>query len=301
LSKMTQRKLSAQYVSEFVSMFKCPICQSSMQVFEFESLKCSNRHTYDFTKQGYLNFLTHPIKTKYGKELFEARRKLIANGGFFEPLCESIADIINEYVGTNQKTISILDTGCGEGSHLASICDIVRSKNQIEVTGVGVDLSKEGVLVASKNYKNNIWCVADLANAPFNNQQFDVILNILSPSNYAEFNRLLKNDGFVVKVVPQSGYLQELREAFFDDSDKHSYSNIETVDHFGKHYSIVNQSRIQYTMKLQHPFIDALVQMTPLTWASTEEKVKEFLEKDSVEITIDLDILIGEKTTKGCP
>lgn len=296
---MTQRKLSAEYVSKFVSIFKCPICQSSMQVVEFESLKCSNRHTYDFTKQGYLNFLTQPSKTKYGKELFEARRKLIADGGFFEPLCESIADIIKEYKKTDQETISILDTGCGEGSHLASICDIVRTKNQIAVTGVGVDLSKEGVLVASKNYKNNIWCVADLANAPFNNQQFDFILNILSPSNYAEFNRLLKDDGFLVKVVPQSGYLKELREAFFDDSVKQSYSNIETVDHFGNNYSIVNQSRIQYTMNLKHPFINALVQMTPLTWASSEEKVKAFLERESVEITIDLDILIGKKTFIG--
>ncbi|WP_404333213.1 putative RNA methyltransferase [Mesobacillus maritimus] len=294
---MTQRKLSAMYVREFESIFKCPICHSSMQVMEFESLTCTNRHSYDFTKQGYLNLLTHPIKTKYGKELFEARRKLIADGGFFEPLCEAMADIIKEYQGTNQETLSVLDTGCGEGSHLAAICDIIRSQNKTAVTGVGVDLAKEGVLVAAKNYINNIWCVADLANTPFRNQQFDVILNILSPSNYSEFNRLLKDDGFVVKVVPQSGYLIELREAFFGDSDKQSYSNVDTVDHFNKHFTVVNQSRIQYTMNLQHPFIDALVQMTPLTWDIAEEKVKEFLEKDSVEITVDLDILIGRKPT----
>jgi 23S rRNA (guanine745-N1)-methyltransferase len=268
-----------------------------MRVVEFESLMCSNRHTYDFTKQGYLNLLTHPIKTKYGKELFEARRKLIADGGFFEPLCEAISDIIEESIGTNQETLSILDTGCGEGSHLATICDIVRSKNQLAVTGVGVDLSKEGVLVAAKNYKNHIWCVADLAHTPFRDKQFDVIFNILSPSNYSEFIRLLKQDGFVVKVVPQSGYLMELREALFDDPNKQSYSNIDTVDHFNKHFTLVKQTRMQYTMNLKHPFIDALVQMTPLTWAITEEKAKAFLEKDSVEITVDLDILIGRKTS----
>jgi 23S rRNA (guanine745-N1)-methyltransferase len=297
LSKLTQRKLSAKYVSEFESIFKCPICQSSMQVVEFESLMCTNRHTYDFTKQGYLNLLTHPIKTKYGKELFEARRKLIAEGGFFEPLCEALANIIKENQRTNKETLSILDTGCGEGSHLATICDLVRSNNQTAVTGVGVDLAKEGVLVASKNYKNNIWCVADLANAPFEDQQFDVILNILSPSNYSEFNRLLKDDGFVLKVVPQSGYLIQLREAFFDAPDKQSYSNVDTVDHFNKHFTLINQSRIQYTMNLNHPFIDALVQMTPLTWGISQEKAMAFLEKDSVEITVDLDILIGRKTT----
>jgi len=295
LSKMSQRMLSAKYVGELASIFKCPICYSSMSVFELQSLICTNQHTFDFTKQGYLNLLKHQVKTKYGKELFEARRKLIAEGEFFEPLCQEIADIITKYRGIEAGNISILDTGCGEGSHLASICEILRAENQTNVTGIGIDLAKEGVVVASKNYKNNIWCVADLANTPFKDQQFDVILNILSPSNYSEFTRLLKDDGFVLKIVPQSGYLKELREAFYDDLEKQSYSNIETVEHFNKHFDIVNQTRIQYTMNLKHPFIDALVQMTPLSWATTEEREKAFLQKESVEITVDLDILIGRK------
>ncbi len=36
-------------------------------------------------------------------------------------------------------------------------------------------------MVAPKNYSNKIWVVADLANTPFKNKQFDVILIILSP------------------------------------------------------------------------------------------------------------------------
>ncbi|MEH6944579.1 SAM-dependent methyltransferase, partial [Bacillus sp. JJ722] len=74
--------------------------------------------------------------------------------------------------------------------------------------------------------------IQDLANTPFKAQQFDVILNILSPSNYAEFNRLLKDDGLVIKVVPRADYLIELREALFDPSSKQSYSNAETVELF---------------------------------------------------------------------
>ncbi len=292
---MSQRILSATSVSEIEEIFKCPICHSSMSVVEFQSLICTNQHTFDFTKQGYLNLLKHPVKTKYGKDLFEARRKLIAEGGFFEPLCQAIAEMINKYHQDETGNLSVLDTGCGEGSHLASICEILRNQGQTNVTGIGVDLAKEGVLAAAKNYKHNIWCVADLANTPFKDQQFDIILNILSPSNYSEFTRLLKDDGFLLKIVPQSGYLKELREAFYDDSEKQSYSNVETVDHFHKHFDLVNQSRIQYTMKLGHPYIDALVQMTPLSWASTEEKVKAFLDKDSAEITVDLDLLIGRK------
>ncbi|MFY0759620.1 putative RNA methyltransferase [Metabacillus dongyingensis] len=188
---MNKRIKSAEYLSDFESIFKCPICDSPMKVFESKSLICSNNHTFDFTKQGYINLTTHPIKTKYSKELFEARRKHIAEDGFFEPLSQAIAEIINKHVAIKKGTISLIDMGCGEGSHLSNICDIVSSDYKKTVTGVGIDISKEGILVASKNYTNKIWAVADLANTPFKDKQFNVILNILSPSNYAEFNRLL--------------------------------------------------------------------------------------------------------------
>lgn len=286
---------SAKYISNVESIFKCPICDSSMKVFELKSLICSNNHTFDFTKQGYLNFMTHPMKTKYGKELFEARRKLSTVDGFFEPLSQAIAEIINKQIVTNDGTLSLLDTGCGEGSHLSHICDIIRSDFNKGVTGAGIDISKEGILVASKNYTDRIWAVADLVNTPFKDEQFEVILNILSPSNYEEFNRLLKSGGLVIKVVPQSDYLKELREAFFDDSEKQSYSNAVTVERFNEHFQVVDSSRLRYTMNLDKTSMQSLVQMTPLSWATTEKRVKSFLDKDSVQITVDLDILIGKK------
>ncbi|WHT49041.1 methyltransferase domain-containing protein [Sporosarcina thermotolerans] len=105
----------------------------------------------------------------------------------------------------------LLDAGCGEGSHLCAI----HSQLQIESVGIGIDLAKEGISAASKAYPGIIWSVADLAAMPFQDFQIDVILNVLSPANYAEFNRILKRGGIVVKVVPESGYLQELREAFY--------------------------------------------------------------------------------------
>lgn len=292
---MTKKIKSVKLVSDFEYIFKCPICNSSMRVFELKSLICSNNHTFDFARQGYINLLTHSVKTKYGKQLFEARRKLIVEGGFFEPLTQAIAEVIKKQVVIKKGTVFILDMGCGEGSHLSNLCNMISSDPKTTVTGVGIDLSKEGILVASKDYTNKIWCVADLANTPFKDKQFDVILNILAPSNYAEFNRLLKANGFVIKVVPQSGYLKELREVFFDQSEKQSYSNVETVDLFNENLHSVNSLRIRYTMNLDNSLIHSLVQMTPLTWTTSEERVKSFLERNSAEITVDLDVLIGRK------
>ncbi|MCM3118722.1 methyltransferase domain-containing protein [Neobacillus sp. MER 74] len=291
-----KRIMSVNYISNYESMFACPICHKSMKVLESKSLICSNYHTFDFAKQGYINFTSHLVKTKYGKELFEARRKLITDGDFYEPLSQAITKIINEQFVKTNETISILDTGCGEGSHLSNICDIINSDFFKGVVGIGIDLSKEGIMDASKNYTNKIWVVSDLANTPFKSKQFDVILNILSPSNYAEFNRLMKSDGVVIKVVPQSGYLKKLREHLFTKPEKQNYTNVDTIEKFNKSFQFVDTLRLSYTRSLNKSLIEWLVQMTPLTWTATKERVESFLNKDSAQITVDLEILIGKQT-----
>ena len=294
--QQSKRMQSANNVSHNDTIFACPICQSSMKVMEFKSFICSNHHTFDFAKQGYINLTTHPVKVNYSKELFEARRKLITETAFYEPLIEAIVKVLHQYFAGTKETLTILDTGCGEGSHLSMICDSIRSDFLKKVVGVGIDLSKEGIMVAAKNYSEQIWAVADLANTPFKHSQFDVILNILSPSNYVEFNRLLKSDGVVIKISPQSGYLKELREHLFIEPEKQNYSNAEIVDRFNASFSFVESTRITYKANLNQSAIKWLVAMTPLTWNANEEVVATFLKRESAKITVDLDILIGKKT-----
>ncbi|MGG0454543.1 hypothetical protein [Bacillus mycoides] len=148
--------------------------------------------------------------------------------------------------------------------------------------------------MAAKNHSDTSWAVGDLANTPFYDKQFDVILNILSPSNFAEFKRLLRPDGSVVKVTPQSEYMKELREILFDDPEKQVYSNVDTLERFNENFEIVDSSRIHYTKYLNNSAIQLLAKMTPLTWSTTEEKIKILLERNSLAITIDLQVLIGK-------
>lgn len=296
MGKMAKKVICAQYAHKFQSIFQCPICKSNMVVVENKSLACLNKHAFDFAKQGYLNLLTTQTrsKSKYDKALFEARRKLMVEGEFFEPVCQAISDVIIKQFEKQEGTIAILDTGCGEGTHLSDICHRVDSVKE-EIIGAGIDISKDGILVAAKNYVHKIWCVADLANMPFQNHQFDVILNILSPSNYSEFNRLLKEEGLVIKIVPQSGYLQELRSHFFVHSDKQTYSNSETIDRFHEFYQVVQSQRLCYEKYLDEPLMRALLQMTPLTWSVSEAQVQSFLQNGSTKITVDLTLLVGKK------
>ncbi len=294
LLQENKRIMNVSFVRNYESIFACPICHSSMKVSDLKSLICLNLHTFDFAKQGYINLTTRYVKSKYSKELFEARRKLFNESDFFESLSQTIANVIKNHIGKTKKASSILDMGCGEGSHLDTICNIVNSEHSHKVIGVGIDLSKEGILIAAKNYSEHIWAVADLANTPFKQAQFDYIVNILSPSNYAEFNRLLHEDGLVIKVVPQSGYLIELREHLSLKPEKTSYSNKEIVERFTESFQLVDISRLSYKARLNKSSLQSLVQMTPLTWGTTEERVKSFI-KDSAQITIDFDLLVGKK------
>lgn len=287
---MSKREAAAALAGRHIDVFQCPICSAKMEMVGSASLICLSNHTFDFAKQGYLNFMTRPTHSKYDKELFEARRKLVTESTFFDPLIHTLVAVLKN---TTRDPL-VLDTGCGEGSIFAAVCGLFTQTAGAQVTGFGIDISKEGIIAASKHDGNRMWAVADLAAAPFKDRQFDVILNILSPSNYREFIRLLADDGRLIKVFPQSHYLSELRAFLFDDPRKKLYSNEDTVARFLEYFQLMDQQRLSYSVKLNQASIRSLLRMTPLAWSGVEQKVNSFLERDEAEITIDLDILVGQ-------
>src|SRR5699024_12760558 len=96
---MTNKEKSAKVVSEIVDIFRCPICHRSMKVVDFKSLICSNNHTFDFAKQGYVNMLTRSSNKHYDKNLFDAIQKIIilSNLYYYLLMIESITIVIFLY------------------------------------------------------------------------------------------------------------------------------------------------------------------------------------------------------------
>lgn len=254
---------------------------------EYSRLVCENMHSFDLAKTGYVNLAPQSHTTKYDKSLFEARAKVMSSG-FFEPVLDKLISIVKEHVEGIDRPV-LLDAGCGEGTHLSSI----HSQLQIESVGIGIDLAKEGIVAASKSYPGIIWSVADLAAMPFQDEQIDVILNVLSPANYAEFNRLLERGGIVVKVVPESGYLQELRKAFY--GGKPHKEETDPVERFSEHFDDVVTDRITYAFTLPEGLLASLIQMTPLTWNAGDERIGQVLAEGMKEITIDLRVIVGKR------
>jgi len=290
---MSKKIKSAERVNKLKSAFRCPICESRLKVVDFKSVICSNHHTFDFTKQGYLNFTSQSSNSHYTNELFEARHQMIMESNFYTSMHEVMTKIIKKHMDVSMDPFMVVDLGCGEGSHLQKILEACKTPT---MSGVGLDISKEGIIMASKRYEEPIWLVGDLARSPFEDESLHVILNILSPSNYKEFKRILVPDGLVMKVVPRPHYLKELRESLFDDHERKVYKNDDTVSLFKKHFHLLDVIELHYTKNLSQAELKHLVQMTPLTWSANKARINAFINQDSAEITVDLDILVG----KGC-
>ena len=275
MGQLSKRAESILRMQQF-NRFACPHCKEPMQVEEDGRLQCVNRHSFDVAKQGYVYMLAKPMNSMYSKELFDARHHIITSG-LYDRVQQKVAQLIAI------DGAQILDTGCGEGSHLARIC------SQLDgAVGVGIDIAKEAIIAAAKFNPNQIWCVGDLAKSPYQAASFDIVLNFLSPANYEEFARLLKPGGKVIKVVPQENYLKELRMQAFADTEKESYTNTSTVDRFKEQFTHVSVERVTYTMPLADEDVPKLLQMTPIGWHVENADAIEL-----AEITIDLDILIG--------
>lgn len=282
---------------ENMHIFECPICKTKMSIYDFKDIVCVNGHCFNIARKGYVNLLLKPVKTEYDKEMFYSRNRIWASG-FFDPIIEYISElIVGEIDKCNLKDIKILDAGCGEGSHLGQIINSLRRKTNSDLQGIGIDISKEAILVASKGYFDIIWCVADLANLPFVSKQLDVILNIFSPANYREFERTLEDDGILIKIVPGSDYLKELREILYDGMDKQTYSNEEVIEHYSKNFKILDIREKTYSRMLDKENLIHLIKMTPLSWAATDNRIKNVLNMERNNITIDLTIIVGKKQT----
>lgn len=282
--KRSKKMINALIMEEHEAIFACPICTSEMSIRHHQTLICRENHSFDIAKQGYVHLAPQAHATKYDQSLFQAR-KLVMTSPFFQPLLQKLSTVIQQH--NEGQSICILDAGCGEGSHLHTLV----SNLERQAVGVGIDLSKEGILEAAKSYPGYIWSVADLAKCPFQGKQFDILLNILSPANYAEFVRVLADDGLFIKIVPATHYLQELRVAF----DKEKESERAPIDKIRESFSEVIEERVTYKVPMQQELLTQLVKMTPLSWSASSEQIEEALNGDITHITIDVTLIIATK------
>ena len=263
--------------------FSCPICQENLALVE-SSLKCSNRHSFDLAKFGYVN-LAPQIKqsANYDKENFQNRQQIL-EAGFYQAILEGISDLL----ATKPSAKIVLDIGCGEGFYSRKLQEVHPEK-----TFYAFDISKDSIQIAAKSEPNWAvnWFVGDLARLPIKDASMDILLDIFSPANYGEFRRVLSKDGILIKVIPTENHLKEIRQMVQDQLTKKDYSNQDIKEHFQEHFSIQSSQIVSLTKPITTEQRQALLSMTPLLFHVDQSKINW---SQLTEITIEAEILVGK-------
>lgn len=263
--------------------FSCPICQENLALVE-SSLKCSNRHSFDLAKFGYVN-LAPQIKqsANYDKENFQNRQQIL-EAGFYQAILETISALLARL----ETAKTILDIGCGEGFYSRKL-----QESHSEKTFYAFDISKDSVQIAAKSEPNWAvnWFVGDLARLPIKDASMDILLDIFSPANYGEFRRVLSPNGILIKVVPTENHLKEIRQMVQDHLTKKDYSNQDIKEHFQEHFTIQSSQIASLTKPITPEQRQALLSMTPLLFNIDQTKIDW---SKLTEITIEAEILVGK-------
>lgn len=281
---MKKRELAAQWVAKHGEMLACPICQTTFTLVENQSIRCANGHQWDFNRAGFVHFLQgSTAQNGYDQAMLAARRRVLT-AGLFKPVVEAV----NTYLP--DKPIRLIDVGTGEGTPLAQLEAL---RNQADDALAGFDISKAGVNLATQLDPTNLFfCVADLRKLPFQTASLDAVIELFSPADYDEFDRVLKPGGRVLKIIPTGDYLRELRNLLYPAGDQHrNYDNHLVKERFLRRYPNGTVIPINYRFKLAPELRQDLVAMSPLHWGKQARQLQDDDLAALAEVTVAVELL----------
>ena len=141
--------------------------------------------------------------------------------------------------------------------------------------------------MAAKRNGQISWLVADVCKMPIKDGSADCIIDMLTPANYGEFNRILKPGAYIIKVIPNDAYLIELRQKL----GLKLYENKEVDKFFSLHYELMDQWQVRYNFTCDTSIQEDIYIMTPMSSKSDTGVIREKVDS----VTMDLLILIGRK------
>lgn len=251
----------------------CPVCKKILSKQD-KAYKCENRHSFDIAKEGYINLYLHKSqKSGDNVDMIKARRDFL-NKDYYRFLL----DEVNKQLDIDD---SIIDLACGEGYYTSRFI----SKDKI-----GIDLSKSGLKIASKNDSNTTYILSTIFNTPLDDKCADKVITIFAPIAKEEIVRLLKDDGIFILVKPDADHLIELKQAIYDKAYQNEVEDI-MIDNLSlkKHIPVKNKSLLDNTN------LNNLFMMTPYYNTSSRKDKDKLKSIDHLEVTFSFMIEIYKK------
>jgi 23S rRNA (guanine745-N1)-methyltransferase len=263
------------------------------------SLTCANHHCFDVSAKGYINLLLPNQRRSstpgYNAEMLRSRMAVMQLG-LFAPLSQAIAELIRNRTASPRppRTCTLLDVGCGEGHVLSAVMSHLRADGDMRPLAIGLDISRHAISMSCRHEGDMLCCVANLATQlPFVTGAFQVVTNILAPSNPAEFRRVLRDGGVLLKVVPMRHHLAELRHALYERPREHPCGADEAVAELSGDFDVAAQRRLSYGRELPRDCIRDIIRMTSLFWKAKRQRIEALERAGLTRLTVDLSIIVG--------
>lgn len=249
----------------------CPICGNPLEKIN-KSAVCTNKHSFDYAKQGYLNLLLkQSVDHGDNKEMVQARTDFLnsENYGFLK---KELVKITQQY-----KPTVLCDLGCGEGYYTSSLCAEEK---------YGFDMSKDALKHASKNDPSTQYAVASIFRLPLADDSCDMALTCFAPFAKDEIERVLKTGGRFVFVSPGPRHLFEMKDLIYDTPYENEIKELETSMHKEKEYIISN------TFHCEKETLISLFKMTPYYHRTKSDDIEKLKQQNGMDITAEFVIRI---------
>lgn len=268
------------------SKFICPICKSNFNINN-KTLTCENNHCYDISKYGYVNLMRSQksSKKRHGddKLMLKSRHDFLEKG-YYKPLLDAVTDEVLKRCG--DENFTVLDVGCGEGYYTANI-----KQNVPDCDVYGIDISKDALICAAKRDRNISLAAASCSEIPIGSGSCDVVLNIFSPTNAAEYSRVLRPDGILIKAIPLENHLFGLKSAVYDKPYKNKIDSREL-----ENFIVSDFREIKYTLNFtSNEDIISLFKMTPYYYKTSRTDQAKLENLTNLETEIEFGIIVYQK------
>ena len=265
----------------------CPLDGTALSQMERQFVG-AHGHSFDLAKQGYLNLL--PVQHKKSrspgdsKEMIEARGRFL-NTDVYQPIADQLAKLLNESL-PNSGSFCLLDAGCGEGYYL-DFLSAGLDESSLEVSLVGLDISKAAIIAAAKRNKRITWLVASNKQLPVLPDSVDIVLCMFGFPVYESFAAVLKPGGKIILVEAGQRHLIELRELIYAEVKQRVLPALQAAEECG--FALTQQESLCFrTGALQSAQIADLLQMTPHLYRASQQGKQRMAKLKSIDLTVDV-------------
>lgn len=272
-------------LADALAYLVCPHCGNDLTAVG-SAVRCSDGHTFDVARQGYLNLLSGVPRTGTGDtaDMVAARERFLA-GGHYRPIAAAMAGAAARYAANG----CVVDLGAGTGYHLAATLDALPGR-----TGIALDVSRYALRRSARAHPRIAAVGADTWQAlPLRAGVAGLCLTVFAPRNADELQRVMAPDAALLMVTPSEDHLGELIDALgLVHIDRAKRERLDRT--LGTRLTHLSSSRQRYRLHLGHRDVRDLVAMGPSARHTSPDALAERVSRlpDPATVTVSVDLSV---------